>query len=198
MDAPADQVADTARSLLGWELTAHGVRVRLTELEAYAGTGDDPASHAHRGPTPRTRVMFGPAGRGYAYFVFGAHWCFNIICGREGEAAAVLMRAGWVIDGLDAARARRPGVSDRELARGPARLGMTLGIGREVNDTSLVDGTGPLTLSPPTRPVPVEAVSAGPRVGVSAAHDVPWRFWITGDPTVSAYRRHTPRRRGRR
>lgn len=193
--APAAEIPATARSLLGWEIVGGGVRLRLTEVEAYAGTGEDPASHAHRGPTPRSSVMFGPAGRAYAYFVFGMHWCFNIVCGREGEAAAVLMRAGEVLDGVDLARSRRGNVADRELARGPARLGTALGVGGEANGTSLLDGTGPLRLLPPTRPVDPARVLAGPRVGVAAAHDLPWRFWIADDPTVSPYRRHVPRRR---
>ncbi|SCL29467.1 DNA-3-methyladenine glycosylase [Micromonospora inyonensis] len=196
LTAPAAQIPAVARSLLGWEVSANGVTIRLSEVEAYAGTGEDPASHAHRGPTPRTGIMFGPAGMAYAYFVFGAHWCFNIVCGAEGEAAAVLLRAGEVVDGAELARKRRGEVPDRDLARGPARLGVALGIGAEANGTSVVDGTGPLLLTPPTRPVDPSSVSAGPRVGVAAAHDVPWRFWITGDPTVSAYRRHVPRRRG--
>ena len=195
LDAPAAQVADTARTLLGWTVSAGGVTVRLTEVEAYAGTGEDPASHAHRGPTPRNTVMFGPAGHVYVYFVFGMHWCANIVCGRDGEAAAVLLRAGEVVDGRELARERRAGVSDRDLARGPARLVMALGVTAAANGTSMLDGTGPLLLTPPTRPVAPSAVSAGPRVGVAAAHDVPWRFWITGDPTVSPYRRHIPRRR---
>ncbi|WP_030446087.1 DNA-3-methyladenine glycosylase [Actinocatenispora sera] len=194
LSAPAEQVDATARALLGWELSAHGVRLRLTEVEAYAGAGGDPASHAHRGRTPRNAVMFGPAGVAYAYFVFGAHWCFNIVCGADGEAAAVLLRAGEVVDGVELARERRPNATDRDLARGPARLGRALAIGAEVNGTSVIDGTGPLHLTPPTTPVPPESVSAGPRVGVAAAHDVPWRFWISGDRTVSPYRRHVPRR----
>lgn len=197
--APAADIPATARSLLGWEVTGGGVRLRLTEVEAYAGTGEDPASHAHRGPTPRSAVMFGPAGVAYAYFVFGMHWCFNIVCGRDGEAAAVLMRAGEVIGGVELARARRGstrgGVADRDLARGPARLGMAFGVGGEANGTSMLDGSGPLLLTPPTRPVDPARVVAGPRVGVAAAHDLPWRFWIADDPTVSAYRRHVPRRR---
>ncbi|KWV33134.1 DNA-3-methyladenine glycosylase [Micromonospora rifamycinica] len=193
--APAAEVAETARTLLGWELAAGGVRIRLTEVEAYAGTGEDPASHAHRGPTPRTAVMFGPAGHAYTYFVFGMHWCLNIVCGGEGEAAAVLLRAGEVVAGLPAARERRGDVADRDLARGPARLAVALGVTASANGTCVLDGTGPLLLAPPATPVPRSAVSAGPRVGVAAAHDVPWRFWITGDPTVSAYRRHTPRQR---
>ncbi|MET7395254.1 DNA-3-methyladenine glycosylase, partial [Dactylosporangium sp. NPDC005572] len=103
MRAPAASIAETARSLLGWQLSANGVTIRLTEVEAYAGTGEDPASHAHRGPTPRTQVMFGPAGHAYVYFIFGVHWCLNIVCGATGEAAAVLLRAGEArsrVDGL--------------------------------------------------------------------------------------------------
>lgn len=195
LDAPAADIATTARTLLGWTVSANGVRVRLTEVEAYAGTGEDPASHAHRGPTPRNRVMFGPAGQVYVYFVFGMHWCANIVCGRDGEAAAVLLRAGAVVDGVDTARERRPRASDRDLARGPARLVTALGLGRDANGTSAVDGTGPLLLAPPESPVDPARIVAGPRVGVAAAHDLPWRFWLADEPSVSAYRRHTPRRR---
>ncbi|MEV6966497.1 DNA-3-methyladenine glycosylase [Hamadaea sp. NPDC051192] len=194
LSAPAAQIPETARRLLGWEVSANGVTIRLTEVEAYAGTGEDPASHAHRGPTPRTQVMFGPAGRAYVYFVFGMHWCLNIVCGPEGEASAVLLRAGEVVDGVEIARERRGG-SDRELARGPARLVKALGIGPDANGTSMMDGTGPLLLKPPTRPVTPDQIVAGPRVGVAGAHDVPWRFSIAADPTVSTYRRHTPRKR---
>ncbi|MCP2328620.1 DNA-3-methyladenine glycosylase [Hamadaea flava] len=194
LSAPAAEIPQTARRLLGWEVSANGVTIRLTEVEAYAGTGEDPASHAHRGPTPRTQVMFGPAGRAYVYFVFGMHWCLNIVCGPEGEASAILLRAGEVVDGVEIARERRGG-SDRELARGPARLVKALGIGPDANGTSMMDGTGPLLLKPPTRPVTPDEIVAGPRVGVAGAHDVPWRFSIAGDPTVSTYRRHTPRKR---
>jgi DNA-3-methyladenine glycosylase len=193
LKAPAAEVGVTAQKLLGWELSANGVTVRLTELEAYAGLGQDPASHAHRGPTPRTKVMFGPPGHAYVYFIFGMYWCLNIVCGKEGEASAVLVRAGEVTRGLDLARQRRPVAADRDLARGPARLVMALGIRPEDNGTSLVDGAGPVQLTPPTRPA--GEIACGPRVGVAQAHDVPWRFWIAGDPTVSPYRRHTPKRR---
>ncbi|WP_435586167.1 DNA-3-methyladenine glycosylase [Micromonospora aurantiaca (nom. illeg.)] len=195
LDAPAAQVADTARTLLGWTVSSGGVTVRLTEVEAYAGTGEDAASHAHRGPTPRNRVMFGPAGHVYVYFVFGMHWCANIVCGRDGEAAAVLLRAGEVVDGIETARERRPRAADRELARGPARLVTALGLGREANGTSAIDGGGPLLLTPPASPVDPARIVAGPRVGVAAAHDLPWRFWLADEPSVGVYRRHTPRRR---
>jgi DNA-3-methyladenine glycosylase len=190
---PAEAVPDVARTLLGWELSAHGVTVRLTEVEAYSGLGADPASHAHRGVTGRNRVMFGPAGVLYVYQIYGMHFCANVVCGRDGEAAAVLLRAGEVVDGLAAARVRRMARRDRDLASGPAKLMQVLGLNREANGTSVVDGTGPARLTPQREEV--TAIESGPRVGVTSAHDVPWRFWIKGDPTVSAYRRHTPRTR---
>ncbi|MDM4718559.1 DNA-3-methyladenine glycosylase [Micromonospora sp. WMMA1363] len=189
-------VVPAARGLLGARLCAGGVSVRITEVEAYAGMAGDPPSHAHRGRTPRNAVMFGPAGRAYVYFTYGMHWCVNVVTGPDGEASAVLLRAGEVVEGLDVARARRSAVRrDADLARGPARLCAALGIDKSVYGRYLL-GDGPARLRPAADPVPAEAVSAGPRVGVTGAHDVPWRFWIAGDPTVSAYRRHVPRRRG--
>jgi DNA-3-methyladenine glycosylase len=194
LDAPAEAVAGTARTLLGWHLTANGVTVRLTEDEAYSGLGQDPASHAHRGPTGRNAVMFGPAGHLYLYRIYGIHLCANIVCGPAGEAAAVLLRAGEVVGGLDVARSRRPPAKDdRDLAAGPAKLVQVLGLDASGYGSSVVDGTGPMTVTPPPEAVKDELIEAGPRVGVTSAFDVAWRFWITGDPTVSAYRRHKPR-----
>src|SRR5207245_1342891 len=115
-------VAEVAPALLGCLLVAGGVTVRLTEVEAYGGHGADPGSHAHRGPTPRSAIMFGPPGRLYVYFSYGMHWCANVVTGLEGEASAVLLRAGEVIGGLEQARSRRPGSRDDDLCRGPARL----------------------------------------------------------------------------
>ena len=196
LEFPASAVDQAARQLLGWRLVANGVTVRLTEVEAYSGLGADPASHAHRGRTGRNEVMFGPAGRLYVYQIYGMHYCANVVCGEDGRAAAVLLRAGEVVDGLEVARQRRPAARhDRDLAAGPAKLMQVLALDRGANGTSVLDGTGPLTLRPPAEPVPAGLIEAGPRVGVTAAHDVAWRFWIAGDPTVSAYRRHTPRRR---
>jgi DNA-3-methyladenine glycosylase len=189
-------VGDAARGLLGCRLTAHGVTLRLTEVEAYSGVGIDAASHAHRGRTARNAVMFGPAGFAYVYFTYGMHWCMNVVCGQSGNASAVLLRAGSILDGVELAKSRRLAARrDADLARGPARLCAALGIDAAVYGTDLLDAAGPVTLRPPAAPVDPAAVCAGPRVGVTGAHDLPWRFWLAGDPTVSAYRRHTPRSR---
>jgi DNA-3-methyladenine glycosylase len=129
--------------------------------------------------------MFGPPGTVYVYFSYGVHWCLNIACGPIGIAAAVLLRAGEVVDGLEIARAGRK-LPNRDLARGPGRLTRALGIDRSADGTSLLDGNGPLTLRGST---PVGTVREGPRVGVSKGAETPWRFWLDGDPTVSVYRR---------
>ena len=174
---------EVAPRLLNAVLTHGGVSVRLTEVEAYAGA-DDPGSHAHRGPTDRNAVMFGPPGHLYVYFVYGMHHCANLVTGPPGEAGAVLLRAGEVLGGVEVARERRPGVRDRDLARGPARLCRALGIDLGDNGTrvDLVAGERP------------RAISTGPRVGLRLAADRPWRFWVTGDQTVSTYRPATRRR----
>ena len=164
-----------------------GVTIRLTELEAYTGE-TDPGSHAFRGPTPRTRIMFGPPGSLYVYFSYGMHVCANVVCSPEGEASAVLLRAGEVVDGLETARARRTtSKTDADLARGPARLCVALGITLADDGDELV--SGPIRLEPPSAATPV--VASGPRTGVSGAGGTdayPWRFWIPGDPTVSPYK----------
>ena len=168
---------DVAPRLLGAVLTHGGVSVRLTEVEAYAGP-DDPGSHAYRGQTARNAVMFGPPGHLYVYFVYGMHHCANLVTGPAGEPGAVLLRAGEVVDGLELARARRPGSADRDLARGPARLCRALAIDLGDNGVRPELARGPR----------VDAISTGPRVGLRHAAERPWRFWITGDRTVSTYR----------
>lgn len=187
-------VAEVAPRLLGWTLRSGGVALRLTEVEAY-GAGDDPGSHAHRGRTPRNAVMFGPAGHLYVYFVYGMHHCANVVAGADGEAGAVLLRAGRVVAGREAARARRgDAVPDRELARGPARLCVALGLDRDQDGVDLLARGGP---APALEPGPLEAgerVRSGPRVGLRGAPERPWRFRIEGDPTVSAYRPAARRR----
>jgi len=185
-------VLEVARDLLGAVLVHHDVAVRLTEVEAYAG-GHDPASHAFRGPTPRNAVMFGPGGHAYVYFTYGMHFCVNLVCGPEAQASAVLLRAGEVIDGIDCARLRRPGARDRDLARGPARLTVALGIDRALDGADVTRADSPLRVLRGD-PVPDEQVRRGPRVGVSSAAELPWRMWIDGEPTVSTYRPHTPRK----
>ena len=184
-DASALQVAPR---LLGAHITANGVTIRLTEVEAYLGEFD-PASHAWRGPTPRTASMFGPPGRLYVYRSHGIHLCANVVCSPAGEASAVLLRGGEVIDGIELARMRRPAARvDRDLARGPGRLGAALELRLDDNGTDLL--TGPIRLGP-AAPSALTIV-AGPRVGVSRAGGPqhPWRFWIAGEPTVSPYRAH--------
>lgn len=177
---------EVAPLLLGARLTNAGVTVRITEVEAYAGA-DDPGSHAYRGRTRRNAVMFGPAGVLYCYFTYGMHVCCNVVTGPEGEASAVLLRAGEVVDGLETARARRPGSSDRDLARGPARLCRALDIELAHDGCDLVAGPVRLTLGGPAGDV-----STGPRVGLRGAPERPWRFWVTGEPSVSAYRPAKP------
>ncbi len=171
----------------------HGeVAVRITEVEAYDGD-NDPGSHAFRGQTPRTAVMFGPPGHLYCYFTYGMHVCCNVVCGPEGTPSAVLLRAGEIVDGLEPARARRPRSSDRDLARGPARLCRALDIQLADDGTDLAAGPITLTLGDPP-----DHVSTGPRVGLRAAPDRPWRYWITGDRSVSAYRPAAPLKRANR
>ena len=180
-------VLEVAPALLGAHLSAGGATVRLTEVEAYAGEAD-PGSHAFRGRTPRTSVMFGPAGHAYVYFTYGMHWCVNVVAGTDGEASAVLLRAGEVVDGVEEALSRRPGARERELCRGPARLCKALGISGEHTGLDLLDPASPVRLLPGP-PVDPALVRTGPRVGVAGDGAVaPWRFWVDGEPTVSAYR----------
>lgn len=191
-DRLAGPVDEVAPLLLGSVLRKGAVAVRLTEVEAYGGVGQDAASHAHRGLTKRNEVMFGRAGLLYVYFIYGMHWCLNVVCGRSGEAGAVLLRAGEVIDGLDIARSRRlAGVPAEELARGPARLATALAIDGASNGLDLRDPTSPVRLTLPARPA--TAFLRGPRVGVTGEPERPWRFWLPGEPTVSPYRRRMVR-----
>ncbi|WEK62833.1 MAG: DNA-3-methyladenine glycosylase [Candidatus Microbacterium colombiense] len=203
---------DVAPRLLGAELRtvvdAHGgeaveVRLRITEVEAYhgQGTGDvaDPGSHARMGRTNRNATMWGEPGHLYVYLSHGIHSCVNVVCGPEGQGDGVLLRAGEVVVGSDAAALRRGAVlplsstARRDLARGPGRLGQAVGLRHPLHDgIDAVTGEdfrgarAELWLRGPA----VE-VASGPRVGVAgvAGTDAfPWRFWIAGDPTVSPFR----------
>ena len=212
----ARHAVEVAPDLLGCVLahqTADGlVAVELTEVEAYAGRSD-PASHAYRGRTQRNAVMFGPPGHAYVYFTYGMHFCVNLVCEGEGSASAVLLRAGAVIAGEDLARARRTrgaaSVSSRDLARGPARLCQALDIDRALDGADVCAAGSSLQVRAgagnPARSATVLArgdappgtprkIMTGPRVGVSRAAEVPWRFWFEGEPTVSLYRPYVPRR----
>ena len=156
---------EVAPRLLGGVLHGRGVSVRLTEVEAYLGELD-PGSHAFRGRTPRNAVMYGPPGRLYTYFTYGMHTCANVVCSPEGQASAVLLRAGEVIAGHELARERRTtSKRDADLATGEFRL--------------------------EAAPHPAAVVATGPRTGVAGdggSDRYPWRFWIPGDPTVSPYK----------
>ncbi|TDD37628.1 DNA-3-methyladenine glycosylase [Saccharopolyspora elongata] len=186
-----------ARRLLGCELWSTGpqgqVGVRLVEVEAYRGM-DDPASHCYRGRTERNAVMFGPAGHLYVYFVYGMHFCINVVCLTDGVPGAVLLRAGEITTGAELARSRRPAVrKDTQLASGPARLAGVLGITREHNGVDLTDPESPIRLYNGS-PVGEDDIRSGPRVGVAAAMDLPWRTWVDGSSAVSSYRRGGRRR----
>ncbi len=183
--------------LLGSILTATSeegaVSLRITEVEAYHGS-EDPGSHAFRGKTNRNAVMFGEPGHLYTYFTYGMHTCANVVCGPEGQASGLLLRAGEVVEGVELARARRlTSRKDSDLARGPARLTVALGIHLSDGGLDLASDRIRLELG-----AGESRYSTGPRTGVSGAggtEEFPWRFWLPGDPTVSPYKRHSPKKR---
>lgn len=191
---PSDQVAPDLLGCVIEHQTADGlVAVALAEVEAYSGEAD-PASHAFRGRTARNEVMYGPPGHVYVYFTYGMHFCMNLVCQPEGDASAVLLRGGRVIEGVPLARARRGVARDLDLARGPARLCEALGIDRSQNGADVTGSASALQVFAAPLPVPAQNISRGPRVGVSRAADIRWRFWIAGDAAVSPYRQYAPKR----
>jgi DNA-3-methyladenine glycosylase len=157
---------------------------RIVEVEAYDGV-NDPGSHAYRGRTRRNIVMFGPPGHLYVYFSYGVHWCANVVCRGEGVAAAVLLRALAPLDGLDAMRAARPAARrDRDLCSGPGRLCQALGIDRRHDGADLVSNDRGVTIvddgvAPPEHPL------CATRVGLRLGGELPWRWYVPGDPNVS-------------
>jgi DNA-3-methyladenine glycosylase len=197
-DGPA---LDVAPALLGCVLEADSaaglVAVRITEVEAYSGQ-TDPASHAYRRKSGRNQVMFGPPGYAYVYQIYGLHFCINLVCRPAGTAEAVLLRAGQVVEGEEVAWERRPAArSELQLARGPALLCQVLAIDRRFDGTDVCVKDSPVRIRgsrPGGAPAP-GAIRTGPRVGVTQAADYPWRFWLDGDRSVSAYRRAVPRKR---
>ncbi|MFJ2651750.1 DNA-3-methyladenine glycosylase [Streptomyces sp. NPDC087420] len=193
-------VLEVAPDLLGRTLVRNTddgtIELRLTEVEAYAGA-IDPGSHAFRGRTARNDVMFGPPGHAYVYFTYGMWHCLNLVCGPEGTASGVLLRAGQVTVGAELTRKRRLSARhDRELAKGPARLATALSVDRALNGTDVCDDADADLAILAGTPVADDLVRSGPRTGVGGDGAVhPWRFWIDGDPSVSPYRAHVPRRR---
>lgn len=170
---PELDVCTLARALIGASLRVRGVGGIVIETEAYAA--DDPASHSFRGPTPRNSAMFGPAGHAYVYRSYGMHLCLNLV-GRPGEA--VLIRALRPLWGLDLMRQRR---LSGPLCAGPGRLSQALDL-RITDNAKPFDG-GDLLLLPRSGAVP--EIVCGPRIGISRATDLPWRFGIAGDRDLS-------------
>jgi len=190
----ADQLAvdpvEAAHRLLGATLTGRGVTATIVEVEAYGGAPDGPwpdaAAHSYRGVTARNAVMFGPSGRLYTYLSHGIHVCANVVCGPDGIAAAVLLRAAVIETGFDIAQSRRgAAIRPRALARGPGNLCSATGIAMADNGIDLFASDSPIRLTLND----ASEVSSGPRVGVSQAADRPWRLWLPGRTEVSAYRR---------
>mgnify|MGYP003500504266 FL=1 len=198
-DLLSGHASTIAPALLGSIITSdvdgQQVSIRVTEVEAYGGEGEDPGSHAYRRMSPRNATMFGPAGRAYVYFTYGMHWCLCVVTGPTGTASAVLLRAGEVIEGLDAARSRRlTAATDRDLARGPARLTTALGVTGEMDGVDLLSPASSVRLSIGRTEAADYGVSARTGVGGEGA-GTPWRFYLRDDPTVSPYRPAAPRRR---
>ncbi len=185
---------DVAPQLVGAYLVhrlADGTRLvgRIVEVEAYLGGGRDPGSHAHRGPTPRNRVMFGPPGRLYVYRSYGIHTCANVVCGPDGQAAAVLLRALEPVEGCVRMHAQRDLPRDaplREIANGPGKLCRALGITLEQYGCSLLRGS--LSLRRPAAGDPGLEVAASRRIGLSRGVQRRYRFYARGNAFVSRTR----------
>jgi DNA-3-methyladenine glycosylase len=175
--APSDEVA---KALIGCMLSIDGVGGRIVETEAY--DRDDPASHSFSGRTPRNAVMFGPPAHLYVYRSYGIHWCLNMTCREDGHGAAVLIRAIEPLSGLEAMRERRGLGDERLLCAGPGRLGQALGVTHAMNGLSLADPR--FALLPPDADAPI-ALLTGPRIGISKAVDVPWRYGLAGSRFLS-------------
>jgi DNA-3-methyladenine glycosylase len=190
----ARPVLEVARDLLGCVVEHEGCSGAIVETEAYHES--EPACHAFVGVTPRTRVLFGEPGTAYVYRSYGIHALLNAVCEPVGVGAAVLIRALEPLEGIEAMRERRGGVGDEQLCSGPGKLTQALGIGLSDNDTSLLDGPVRIVTSAAAGRGDVEGasgslvigghqVAVGPRVGISKAVELHWRFWLAGNRHVS-------------
>jgi DNA-3-methyladenine glycosylase len=174
----ARSVHQVAPELVGAQLYVDGVGGAIVEVEAY--DHEDPAAHGYRGRTERNASMFGPPGRAYVYRSYGVHWCLNFVCGPEGEASAVLVRALEPLAGLDTMRERRGVERDRLLCSGPGRLCQALALTR-AHDGLRLD-KAPFELRERSRG---PALAAGPRIGITKAAELPWRYGLAGSPFLS-------------
>jgi DNA-3-methyladenine glycosylase len=175
-------VHDVARDLVGCTVRHGETAGRIVEAESYHM--EEPACHAFVGLTPRTRVLFGPPGRAYVYRSYGIHALLNAVCEADGVGAAVLIRALEPVDGIDLMRERRGVEALHELCSGPGKLTQALGIGLDLNDTSLL-GDGPIELLPPANGDRPQTLAIGERIGITKAADLPWRFCDPRSRSVS-------------
>jgi DNA-3-methyladenine glycosylase len=183
-----------ARELLGKVLVRGERAARIVEVEAYLGEAD-PGSHAFRGETPRVKVMFGPPGHLYVYFTYGMHWCANAVCGPDGTAGAVLLRAGAPVGGRDEMFTARPAARrERDLCSGPAKLCQAFGLDGSFDGADVVTGDLGVVIADDGTPPPVEP-GVSTRTGVSAGGEHPWRWFVPGDPNVSPHRPWRPKAR---
>lgn len=181
LNGPSDEVAPRLLGcLLVREIDGHRLVGRIVETEAYDQS--DAASHSYAGRTPRTDVMFGPAGHLYVYFTYGMHYCMNVVCGPEGQGAAVLIRALEPVEGLEYMAANRRGKTGVELTNGPAKVCQALGIDRQWNGHDLRHEPLQLVLQPPLETSEIVQTT---RIGITKAADVPWRFYVRDSPYVS-------------
>ena len=176
--APA---ADVARALIGASVFVDGVGGVIVETEAYDQS--DPASHSFAGHTARNAAMFGPPGHAYVYLSHGIHWCLNFVCREPGHGAGVLIRAIEPLAGLDAMRVRRGGEDVRMLCSGPGKLCQAMAVTRAHNGLSLA--AAPFALAAPAAPLAPSALAVGPRIGISKAVELPWRFGEAGSRFLS-------------
>jgi DNA-3-methyladenine glycosylase len=182
---PSQHATEVAVALLGATMHGPAGAGRIVEVEAYGGA-EDPASHAARGPTPRSEIMFGPPGRLYVYLIYGMHHCANVVTGPVGDGQAVLVRALEPIGDTTAMEANRQVKRHRDLTNGPGKLCAALGIDRSHNDQDLLHGDSVVRIELAERAVEPGRVVTTTRIGISVAVDTPWRWYLRDSEWVSA------------